>query len=74
MNPRIFASPRRVNIFANGFPYITPSFGKHAADWTSEALTKEQELFVEFNRQVFPGFGKRRRNPNSYLLARSSAA
>jgi hypothetical protein len=74
MNPRIFASPQRVNIFANGFPYVTPSFGKHAADWTSDALTKERQLFVEFNRQVFPGFGKHRLNPASYQRAHSQAA
>ena len=62
MNPKLYANPVRESSFQTKYPYIEPSFGRHAADWTALEIAKQRIGYLRANCQVLPGFGKHRKN------------
>lgn len=67
MNPRIVANPDRPAAWLSQFPYIAPSFGQHAGDWSTEELVRQREQFRLTAPAIPAGAGKHRasRYPNS---------
>jgi len=68
LDPATYGNPTRREFFRNlGFPYIEPSFGKHAGDWTAEELIRQREQYQQTAPAIPAGFGKHRaaRYPNS---------
>lgn len=75
MNPKIFASPARTNLFATALPLIEPAFGKHAGLRSQEDAAADKEQFIAANRQILPGWGKHRANrySSSYRVVEGAA-
>jgi len=68
LDPATYGNPTRREFFRNlGLPFIAPSFGKHAGDWSTDELVKQREQFRTTAPAIPAGFGKHRatRYPNS---------
>ena len=76
MNPKIFASPARINLFTATLPHVEPAFGKHAGTRSQEDAALDTEQFIAANRQILPGWGKHRasRYSSSYQVVEQAVS
>jgi len=68
LDPATYGNPTRREFFRSlGLPYIEPSFGKHAGDWTPEELIEQRIAYLTTAPVMPAGFGKHRaaRYPHS---------